>query len=648
MPRVLCCALLLLLSFTSDAQQYLVYFAGKNSSFSLQTPSLFLGPKAIERRQRYGISLDSADLPVPPAYVQQLQAITGVTVLNVSRWLNAASIQVNGDAALQAAKQLAFVQNAALIGSRIKANTRPLKPMLGKKTRQHAKSVFGLQENFYQYGQSTQQIQLHKGQFLHNIGLRGDSMIIGMLDAGFFRYATLPSLDSANREGRILGTWDFVARDTSVAEDNSHGMQCLSIIAGNIPGAFVGSAPRASFFLYRSEDDRSEKLIEEFNWVCAAERADSSGSDIISSSLGYTDFDGGIGNHTYSDMNGDITLAARGADMAAAKGILVVNSAGNSGNDRWKYLVTPADGDSVLAVGATTASGTPAGFSSYGPSADGRIKPNVASVGVNTTLQAPTGAIGTSNGTSFSAPNISGLAACLWQGFREMNNMQIIAALQESASKATAPDDRVGYGIPDMQKAVGILLKNFTRSEIAIAGCKATITWSSKDKASMQYLIERKTANSESFTIVGTVAPTSQQWGARQYQFTDPLMGVTSAVQYRITQVIDTAASSRYAIYLDTLSIVANNMCSGNDRYLISPNPSSQAAQVILAFSEAQPQLELQLVNTNGQLIWKQQTSKPAGFASFPLPAALLPAGKYYLRIFNAKSQVAVLEFIKL
>src|SRR6185295_19928423 len=237
------------------------------------------------------------------------------------------------------------------------------------------------------------------GEFLHNIGLRGQGMQIAMLDAGYLSYTTLRSLDSVNQNGQILGTWDFVNRETSVTEDYLHGMQCLSTIAANIPGQFIGKAPKANFMLYRTEDVNSEYPIEEFNMVCGMERADSAGADVISASLGYSEFDDASFNHTYSQMNGNTTIAAIGADLAAKKGILFVNAAGNEGGSAWHYIMTPADGDSVLAIGAVNTSGAVGSFSSYGPSSDGQVKPDVASVGVNAMVQSTNNTVATGSGT---------------------------------------------------------------------------------------------------------------------------------------------------------------------------------------------------------------------------------------------------------
>jgi subtilisin family serine protease len=202
----------------------------------------------------------------------------------------------------------------------------------------------------------------------------------------------------------------------------------------------------------------SETPIEEHNWVVAAEKADSAGADMISSSLGYYEFDNPSQSHTYADMNGDKTVVTRGADMAAQKGMIVCNSAGNSGNSAWKYIIAPSDGDSVLAVGAVNKDSIPGSFSSYGPSADGRVKPDVASVGVNTWVINSNGSVAFGSGTSFSNPNIAGLIACLWQAFPEFSNMDILDVVKRSSHKYANPDTRMGYGIPDMKKAYEMLM----------------------------------------------------------------------------------------------------------------------------------------------------------------------------------------------
>jgi subtilisin family serine protease len=227
-------------------------------------------------------------------------------------------------------------------------------------------------------------------------------------------------------------------------------------MAANSPGLFIGTAPKANYHLIRTEIEGSESLLEEYLWMCGAEYADSVGADIINSSLGYTVFDDEAQNHAYSDMNGNSTIVTRAADMAASKGILVVNSAGNSGNKPWQFIGAPADGDSVLSVGAVDENQIWAEFSSIGPTADDRIKPNIVAQGKNTIFTQIDGNIVSGNGTSFSSPIIAGLAACLWQSKPSLNNMQLLESIEKSGSYAYAPNLHYGYGLPDFDLAMHI------------------------------------------------------------------------------------------------------------------------------------------------------------------------------------------------
>jgi subtilisin family serine protease len=278
-------------------------------------------------------------------------------------------------------------------------------------------------------------------------------MLIAIIDAGFYHYKTLPAFDTVNLRHQVIETYDFVDNQTSVDEDFYHGMMCFSIIAGNIPGQLVGSCPNADFLLYRSEDAATESPVEEQYWAAAAERADSAGADVITTSLGYSTFDNPVFDHTYADMDGHTTLVARAATLAARKGMIVLAAAGNDGEDSWHFIATPADADSIITVGAVDGSGAVAPFSSYGPSSDGRVEPVAASVGWGTAISSTTGPIQLGNGTSFATPNLAGLVTCLWQAFPGFSNREIIEAVKKSSSLYTTPDNRVGYGIPDFQKA---------------------------------------------------------------------------------------------------------------------------------------------------------------------------------------------------
>jgi serine protease AprX len=253
---------------------------------------------------------------------------------------------------------------------------------------------------------------------------------------------------------RILGNWDFVNNGPVTFDGNPHGAQVLSILAGNLPARMVGSAPEASYYLLVTEDVSSEYLVEEDNWVAGAEFADSVGADLINSSLGYSLFTDPSMNHTYADMDGNTTRITIAADIACSKGMLVVSSAANEGNTDWHYITAPADADSILTVGAVDSLGNYAYFSSTGPTSDGRIKPNVSGQGYETALVGTNGSVIRGNGTSFSSPLLCGFTACLWQANRDRSPMEIIRAIESSASQANKPDSLLGYGIPDFGKAL--------------------------------------------------------------------------------------------------------------------------------------------------------------------------------------------------
>lgn len=451
------------LSGTLSAQdgRYLVELKDKaNSAYSINQPASFLSAKAIARRIKYGIPIDGSDLPVHQAYIDSIRTAGNVTIISASKWLNQVMIYTTDTAALGKISRFSFVKRAGSPNARQamviadQVTTKTLEEV----TAQIANNTSKISDNILNYGQSYNQVHIHNGEFLHNMGFTGKGITIAVLDGGFLNYKTIRAFDSVRLNNQILGTWDFVANNAEVNEDHPHGMNCFSIMAANEPGKLVGTATKASYFLYRTEDVFSETPIEEHNWVVAAEKADSAGADMISSSLGYYEFDDPSQSHTYADMNGDKTIVTRGADMAAQKGMIVCNSAGNSGNSSWRYIIAPSDGDSVLAVGAVNKDSIPGSFSSYGPSADGRVKPDVASVGVGTWVINSNGDLAAGSGTSFSNPNIAGLIACLWQAFPECSNMEILDAVKRSAHKYANPDTRMGYGIPDMKKAYDMLL----------------------------------------------------------------------------------------------------------------------------------------------------------------------------------------------
>jgi len=295
------------------------------------------------------------------------------------------------------------------------------------------------------------------GDSLHADGFLGEGQTIAILDAGYTNVDELRAFDSVWMNEQVLATWDFVKNTELSFDTHTHGTAVFSILASNLPGEIIGVAPHADYFLLRTEIGGPENIVEEYHWLAGAQWADSAGADIITSSLCYTLFNNSAQNHTYEDLDGNTTPITKAADMAASKGILVINSAGNYADDPWNYIGAPADGDSVIAVAAVSANQEWAGFSSLGPSADGRVKPNVAAQGQGTFLVNTSGSIQAQNGTSFSAPIIAGLAACLWQCSPELNNMQILKSIEKSAHLYNNPNDTLGYGLPDFAYARNLL-----------------------------------------------------------------------------------------------------------------------------------------------------------------------------------------------
>jgi subtilisin family serine protease len=388
------------------------------------------------------------DIPVCEVYVDSVLSFESIKWKNQSRWFNTLIVTCDDTNDIAIVRNWSFVENIA-----------QTKVALEKKSNKFDNLVIQEKESIlvnphFPYGITYNQNHLHKIDYLHDLGFKGQGIEIGIIDSGFENSDELDALSITFQDERILSIKDFVDHDGDVYADHYHGCAVLSVIAGEIEGEFHGTAPKAGFHLLRTEDVNGEYVLEEDFWVCAAEYADSIGVDIINSSLGYTTFDDSTTTHTILDLDGNSTVAAIGADIAASKGILVCVSAGNSGDNSWGHISTPADADSILTIGAVESLGIRGSFSSYGYSADGDVKPNVMSVGHNCYLIAPwDGSIIRANGTSFSSPMLAGMAATLWQALPNLNNMDIIRIIQESSTQYNSPDSLMGYGIPDMYHA---------------------------------------------------------------------------------------------------------------------------------------------------------------------------------------------------
>jgi serine protease AprX len=592
--------------------RYIIRLKDKGTSpYSISNPSQYLSARALQRRTRYNIAIDSADLPITPRYIDSIRLAGAVTILNTSKWLNQVAIQTTDVAALAKINSFPFVIDRIALAPR----NAPGKPVNKKFDTPEEKAITTPTQqktlaDFYSYGQSYAQVHIHNGEFLHNRGFRGQGMHMAIMDAGFQNYLTIPTFDSARRSGQILGTWDFVARNTSVNEDHPHGTNCFSAIAANMPGVFVGTAPKTSFYLYRTEEAATEYPIEEQNWAAAAELSDSLGVDICSVSLGYTTFDNPVFDHVYlRDMNGDSTIISRAADVAAKKGMLMVIAAGNEGTSSWRYISAPADADSVMAVGAVSTSGAVGSFSSFGPSSDQQVKPSVSGVGVGAVVASSfNGQPIFGNGTSFACPNIAGLATCLWQAFPEVNNMTIINTLQQSATRASNPDTRVGYGIPDVKKAFVTLLRQGFTKQTSQANCKASLLWSIKADSAMPTIIERKLGNG-AYTTVSTNNSTGA-FIKRDFSFIDDLITVTA-----------TTITYRFSIQVATDTTVVLDSVTIN----FAPKPNLGTDKTVAVCNNNSINLTTQFTTTGLTNVWTLSGNAVAN------PAVITSAGAYQL-----------------
>jgi serine protease AprX len=572
MKNILLILFIFICSASHAQNRYLIKFKDKATNpFSISNPAAYLSPRALQRRARYNILIDSLDLPVTPRYIDSVRLAGFVTILNSSKWLNQVTIRTTDPLALAKINSFPFVISFTAIASR--SNTTTATTLVNKKldeagepiptSANSAAGVDDVQSNFFNYGLASGQVNLHQGAFLHNHGFRGENMQISVLDAGFYHYLTLPTFDSIRANNQILNTYDFVANETSVDEDNTHGMQCLSGIAANMPGVFVGTAPKATFCLYRTEDVASETRIEEHNLAAGYERADSIGVDVCSISLGYNTFDISSQNYTYANMDGNTTMSAIASRIAAKKGMLLAIAAGNDGNGSWHYVATPADADSVMTVGATDTLGNVASFSSYGPSSNGRIKPNIAATGLRAVVANPgNGQPSYGNGTSFATPNIAGLTTCLWQAFPEFNNMTVLDAMQKSANRFTNPNDRIGYGVPDMKKAFCILLKKSYSQNATVASCIASFSLNVKHDNTMNIIVEKKENGAANYSTIKTIIGTGN-FTNKNISFTDNIS--TTAVGAAIYRVrIDIATDTSF--YLDSINVNVTKPNFGADK----------------------------------------------------------------------------------
>ncbi len=454
--------LLLVVFFSVDTnaqelqfQKYWIAFSDKNNTpYNIDAPEAFLSAKAIERRQKQNIDIVENDLPVDPNYIAQVENLGG-EIIYPSKWFNGVVVRVTTDSILQLIQDLPFVVTSEAVARLGNTGSSSQKEEIeGEQFTVHKRSSISDDDDAVFYGTAFHQLQMLNGDYLHANGYTGKDMDIAIMDAGFTNANQMDLFSSLFENGQIKGRWNYVDNNDLIYGFNKHGTHVFSIVGGNLPSTYVGAAPDANYWLFRTEDGASESAIEEFNWIAAAERADEVGVDVINTSLGYSTFDAPFTSYSYEDMDGNTTYISQGADIAASKGILVVSSAGNQGNKQWKYITAPADADSVLTVGAVDSLMMYASFSSQGNTSDGQVKPDVTAQGYQTAYVGTGGSLKKGNGTSYSAPLITGLAACLWQANPDKTNMELIEIIRKSASQYNNPDELLGYGLPNFYRAM--------------------------------------------------------------------------------------------------------------------------------------------------------------------------------------------------
>lgn len=454
-PFLLLASLILLLALPhiAAAQTYTCYVQLRDKSgsqYSISHPEAFLSPRALERRRLQHIPIADNDLPVSPAYLRQIAPLARIAA--TLRWTNGVLVRTDDVAALDHIRALPFVSSVRILSSggpntRLKPLDAPRAPRAGMYT-----------VDTTLYGAATRQATMIHADRLHGLGYWGEGVVIAMMDGGFYLADSVTFMRRVFEEGRLLYTWNFVYDLEDVygaPRAIPHGTNTFSCIAAYNPHKMIGTAPGASFMLFQTEDNRSETIAEEYYWAAAAERADSMGADVFSTSLGYTTFDrsDSADSHTYADMTGHTTPIARAVNTAASKGIIVVNSAGNEGDDAWRYVGTPGDADSGVSIGAVDPSARIAAFSSRGPNSSGHIKPDMCAQGSPAALITPYSSLNSEYGTSFSCPITAGAFACLRQAFPSAPAMKLVEIVRQTCTQYTHPDSDYGYGIPDFGQA---------------------------------------------------------------------------------------------------------------------------------------------------------------------------------------------------
>ena len=413
--------------------RYIVFFKDKaNTPYTTNEPLKFLSLKSVERRSNQQISVLDEDLPVNPAYVLGVKAL-GAKTFFTSRWMNCLLIEASVSL-VPSIQSLTYVSKVELVAPGVKLTGGRTKKWKNKNATSEESATTAQLE----------QIGLDKMQAE---GYRGENRTIAVFDSGFPGVNVAAPFQDLFQGGRIKDTYNFVANNTNVYQYDDHGTEVLSVMAAETQG-FTGGVIKADYMLFVTEDFTSEYRIEEFNWLFAAEKADSAGVDIINASVGYNLFDDVSMNYKPGDLDGKTAIVTQAAVKASNKGMVVLCSAGNEGNNSWQLVTPPADAPGILAIGSITQQFSKSSFSSVGPSADGRVKPDLVALGSGTAVVKPGGVIGSNSGTSFSSPLVASLVAGVWQAYPELSAKEVYGAIIRSANQFINPDSQKGYGVP--------------------------------------------------------------------------------------------------------------------------------------------------------------------------------------------------------
>lgn len=445
--------------FAQQASETGLYFIGFKDKLGTpfttdQAASLF-SPRALERRAKHQVAVTEMDLPISPIYEQKV-ADAGAEIWLRAKWMNGLVAIANGQQ-IKAIKSLPFVDTVYFTSPLLVSDDAPsmrssAKPIIPSLDRP-APVIYPDSINAAFYGAGWPNLEKMKGDSLHRWGFRGQGMLVAVLDGGF-PMVNHPGYLGHQDAASVPANWDLVDQDETALDGSNHGSTVLSTMAAHHPFFTIGMAPEARYVLFKTENGRGEHRLEEINYAIALEIADSLGVDVVNSSLGYTTFNDKTMDYTYADLNGQTSPASIAADRAFERGMIIVTSAGNAGGDDWKYIGTPADAKHIFAVGALDSKNERAYFSSFGPSSDGRIKPDISAPGVAVPGIATNGrGIRGANGTSLSSPLVAALVTCLWQAFPEASNADILEAVKRTASHADKPDNSIGHGLPNFAAA---------------------------------------------------------------------------------------------------------------------------------------------------------------------------------------------------